>query len=282
MIRIFQIAVLSCAVTLLTGCNVPEKDKLIWQQVKIGDLAPPADGERPAGRLLKTINFRVCIFEIPAENISILDDVWPVPHGSDSAKNQKSASLYTKPLRFNDSDAFGANSFLIGFGRLETWDKIADLLRSADAKRVETVSLLLLDGQANDLTIAGLDNEQMIFYASAGGSMEAVGIGPGKLFLRIKAEKTPGSRGVCNVDIQPVFSPPARSPIAQLAAREKSREFVFTSAGFKLKMSPGDFVFLGPGKYISRRITLASLFFSRPEPRPVVRTYLIICTRIID
>jgi len=282
MIRIFQIAVLSCAAVLLISCNASEKNKPVWQQVKIGDLAPSDRGKRPAGRLLKTINFSIHIFEIPAENISILDEVWPLPSGCEFAENQKSASLYRKPLRFNDSDAFSANSFLIGFGRLEMWDKIADLLRSADAKRVETVSLLLPDGQANDLTVAGLDNEQMIFYASAGGSTEAVSIGPGKLLLRIKAEKIPGSRGVCDVDIQPAFSPPTKSPIAQLAAREKLSEFVFTSAGFELKMSPGDFVFLGPEKYISRRVTLAGLFFSRPEPRPVVRTYLIICTRIID
>jgi hypothetical protein len=282
MIRVFQIAVLSCAVTSLIGCNVPEKDKPIWQQVKIGDLAPSANGKRPTGRLLKTINFSIYIFEIPAGNISILDDVWPMPHASDFPENRKIVYLYTKPLRFNDSDAFGANSFLIGFGQLEMWDKIADLLRSADAKKVETVSLLLPDGQANDLTITGLGKEQMFFYASAGGSMEGVSIGPGKLALRIKAEKIPGSRGICNVDIQPVFSPPAKSPIPQLAAREKSHEFVFTSAGFKLKMSPGDFVFLGPGKYIGQQITLGGLFFSRPKPRPVIRTYLIICTRIID
>jgi hypothetical protein len=282
MIRVFQIAVFSCAVTSLIGCNVPEKDKPIWQQVKFGDLAPSANDKRSAGQLLKTINFSIYLFEIPAGNIGILDDVWPMPHGSDFPENRKMGYLYRKPLRFNDSDAFGANSFLIGFGQLEMWDKIADLLRSADAKKIETVSLLLLDGQANDLTITALDNEQMIFYASAGGAMEAVGIGPGKLLLRIKAEKIPGSRGICNVDIQPVFSSPAKSSIPQLAARKKSHEFVFTSAGFKLKMSPGDFVFLGPEKYVSHQVTLGSLFFSKPKPRPVVRTYLIICTRIID
>jgi len=84
------------------------------------------------------------------------------------------------------------------------------------------------------------------------------------------------------VDVQPVFSLPVRSSIPQLAAREKSGEFLFTSAGFKLKMSPGDFVILGPQKYISHQITLGGLSFSRPEPKPVVRVFLFVCTGIID
>jgi hypothetical protein len=260
--------VFSCAVVLLTGCNAPEKDEPIWQQVKIGDLAPSDNGKRPAGRLLKTTNFNIYTFEIPAENIDTLDDVWQM--------------LYTKPLRFNDYDAFKANSFLVGFGQVQMWDKIANLLHTADGKKVQTASLLLPDGQANDLTIARLDNELTIFYISSAGSMEGAAVGPGKLALRIKAEKIPGSRGVRDVDIKPAFSPLIKSLISQPGARKKPGELLFTSAGFKLKMSPRDFIFLGPEKYISPQATLDSLFFTRHKPKPVVRTYLIVCTRIID
>lgn len=266
MIRFFQIAVFSCLALLLTGCNAPEESEPIWEQVKITDIAPAHNGKQPDSQLLKTINFNVYIFEMPAENISTLNDVWQM--------------LYTKPLRFNDYDAFVANSFSVGFGEAQMWDKIADLLRAAGAKQVKTVSLLLLDGQASDLAIAGLGNKQTIFYISTDGSMEGATIGPGNLALRIKAEKIPGLRGVCNVDVQPVFSLPVRSSIPQLAAREKLGEFLFDAAGFRLKMSPGNFVFLGPEKYSSDQITLGSLFFSRPGPRPVVRTFLFVCTRI--
>jgi len=195
-----------------------------------------------------------------------LNDVWQM--------------LYTKPLRFNDYDAFVANSFSVGFGEVQMWNKIADLLRATGGKRAKTVSLLLLDGQASDLAIAALGNEQTIFYISTDGSMEGVTIGPGNLALRIKAEKIPGLRGVCNVDVQPVFSLPVRSSIPQLAAREKLGEFLFDAAGFRLKMSPGNFVFLGPKKYTSDQITLASLVFSRPGLGPVVRMFLFVCTRI--
>jgi hypothetical protein len=266
MIRFFQIAVLSCLGLLLTGCNAPEESEPIWEQVKITDIAPAHNGKQPDSQLLKTINFNVYIFEMPAENINTLNDVWQM--------------LYTKPLRFNDYDAFVANSFSVGFGEVQMWNKIADLLQAAGGKRAKTVSLLLLDGQASDLAIAALGNEQTIFYISTDGSMEGATIGPGILALRIKAEKIPGLRGVCNVDVQPVFSLPVRSSIPQLAAREKLGEFLFDAAGFRLKMSPGNFVFLGPKKYSSDQITLASLVFSRPGLGPVVRMFLFVCTRI--
>ncbi len=260
--------VFSCAAVLLTSCNAPEKDEPIWQQVKLGDLVPPADAKHPAGQLLKTINLNIYIFEMPAENISALNDVWQM--------------LYAKPLKFNDYDAFCANSFLVGFGQIQMWNKIANILRDAGGRKIETVSLLLPDGQSNDFTITRLDKEQTIFYISTSGSMEGTTIGPGKLALRIKVEKIPGSRGVCRVNAQPVFPSPIQSPAQQLAARAKLVEFLFTSAGFGLKMSPGDFVLLGPEKYIDHQITLGSLFFSRPGRRPTVRMFLLVCTRIID
>jgi hypothetical protein len=265
MIRFFQIMIMvfSCTAALLTSCKAPEKDKPIWQQVKISDLAPSSDANHPASRLLKTINLDIHIFEMPIENINVLNVVWQM--------------MYTKPLQFNDYDAFKANSFSIGFGQIQMWNTIANVLRDAGGKKIETVSLLLPDGETNDFTIARLNKEQTIFYISTAGSMEGATIGPGKLALRIKVEKIPGSRGVCEVNAQPVFPSPITSPIPQLAAK-----FLFTSAGFGLKMSPGDFVLLGPEKYIGHQITLGSLFFSRPGRKPSVRMFLLVCTGIID
>jgi len=285
MIRIFQITVLCCAGLALTGCSAPQENQPIWQQVKITDLAPSHRAKQPGEQLLKTINFDVYVFEIPAENISKLDDIWEI--------------LYTKPLQFNNYDTFRANSFLVGLGQVQMWGKIADLLRAADGKRTRRASLLLPDGQADDLTVVRLYDEQTIFYTSTDGSMGGATIGPGTLALHIKAEKIPGSRGVCKVNAQPVFLPPMKSPIPQLAAREKTSKVFFTCCRFGAKMSPGDLVFLGPEKYISHQMTLGSLFFSKPEGslflkktegsqptkaklKPAVRTFLLICTRIND
>jgi hypothetical protein len=268
MARFLQIMVFICTAILLTSCNAPAKEKPIWEQVKIRDLRSLSDVNSPADRQLKTINLNIRIFEMPAGDANALNIVWQM--------------MYAKPLQFNDFDAFKANSFSAGFGQIQMWDTIANVLRDAGGKQIETVSLLLPDGETSDFSVTRLNSEQTVFYILSGGSMEGATIGPGKLALRIKVEKIPGSRGVCKVTALPVFPSPITSPVPQLAEQAKSAEFLFTSAGFSLKMSPGDFVLLGPQKYIGHRVTLGSLFFSRPKPRPAVRLFLIVCTRIID
>jgi len=290
MIRLFQIAVFSFLLFHLSGCNAPDENQPIWQNIKIGDLAPSRPDKRPGSQALKTINFNVYIFEMPAENVTALDDIWPI--------------LHTSPFRFNDYDAFKANSFSVALGQTHIWNKLNHLLYAAGAKTMQTVSLLLLNAQSNDLTVARLYAEQTIFHISSDGSMEGATIGPGKLALRIKAEKIPGLRGLCSVNVQPVFTSSLRSLIPQLPARAEPGELPFTSAAFALKMSPGDFFFLGPEKYVDDRITLPSYFFSRPAPSPgvrmflipssgdtqepqpyfgpVVRAYLVLCTAISD
>ncbi|MEE9370761.1 MAG: hypothetical protein V3W45_04740, partial [Sedimentisphaerales bacterium] len=267
MVRIFQIAVFSCAIALLIGCNGSEEDVPIWEGVKIGDIAPTTGTQRKGAQLLKTINFNVYVFELPADNISVLDGIWPM--------------LHTKPLQFNDYEAFSANSFLVGFGQVPMWNRIRGLLLGGGAEKTETVSLVLTDGQYRDYRLARLDSEQTVFYIPSGGTMEGATIGPGKIALRITAEKDPTSRGVCDVNFLPVFTPRLSSAIPQLAARAKMKEFLFTPVGFGLKMSPGDFVFLWPRKYSKDQITLSSLFFSRPKShKPVVRAYLFVCAMV--
>ncbi len=255
---------------LLAGCASPEEEP-IWENVKIGDLAPRSGGKPQSVRLIKTINFDLHIFEIPAENIDKLDDT--------------RKTLYTKPLRFNSLHAFGANSFSVCFGQIRMLDKIYNLLLAASGKIIAKVSLMLADGQTETIAITGLDGPRTIFFTSTYGSREGANVGPGILALRLKAQTIPGSRGVCDVTAYPVFSPPiSRGAIPQLDARTRRREFPFGAAAFELKMGPGDFILLGPKEYISDQTALGGLFFSEterkpPERKPAVRIFLLVCTR---
>lgn len=270
MIRFFKAIFLVAAVTLPIGCNnnAPPKTEPIWQQVKITDIIPFRNAKHPDSQLLKTVNLDIYVFEMPARNTDALAELWQ--------------ALYSRQLRFNDYDTFCANSFSAGFGQLQMWNKIVDLLRASGGKKVETVSLLLFDGQPWDFTIATINKQRTIFYVPGTGPIEGVTIGPGKLVLRIKAEKIPASKGICNVSFQPVFSSQAKGPILQSEARTKTDDIIFTSTGFELKMSPGNFVLLGPKKYTDQQITLSGSFFSRFRKEAMTRIYLCICTRIND
>ena len=264
---------------LLAGCTGPEEEP-IWENVKVGDLAPYHRDKPSRTRLLKTMSFDLHIFEIPADNISELDNI--------------RRTLHTKGLRFSNYRAFGENSFSARFGRTQMWNEIQNLLRTADGRKIAKVSLLLFDGQAETIAVAGLDGPRTIFFTATDGSRQGANVGSGVLGLRIEAGRIPGLPNVCNVTVYPVFSRPVRSSIPQLSARAKLREFVFRSAAFGLTMRPDDLVFLGPSEYISDETDLGGLFFSNPqgslflseterkppEHKPAVRIFILVCTRI--
>ena len=96
----------------------------------------------------------------------------------------------------------------------------------------------------------------------------------GEAALRITASRVGATRGVCGLNVQPVFRP-ARPG-------NNSGDVIFGSVGFDVTTSPGDFVLLGPGRYDGEGMTLNGLFFARAEPGPVARLYLIVCQRITD
>jgi hypothetical protein len=279
--RLLGIAVFSFMFVCLTGCSRPEEDDVLPQDLKIGDLAPSGGDRRPGGRPLRAASLNVYVVEIPADNVRSVDEIWQM--------------LYIQPVRFNDYDAFRGNRLSVGFGQARMWGEVTGLLHAAGGKKAKTVSLLLeAEGQPNDLSVVRLRRKQTVFYVSGRGTMEGATLGPGGLALRIKAEKVPGLRGLCNVSVAPVFPPPMRSPIPALDAQAKAGGFVFTSAGFGLRMGPGDFFLLGPERYIDDGMTLASVLFSKPEGsvffdevkggaperKPAIRTFLVVCTGI--
>jgi len=251
----------------LAGCSSAE-DKPIWEDVKLADLIPSRQGRDQSKWPPKTIDFNIFIFEMPAKAVTVLDDIWPM--------------LYAGPLDFIDGRTFSANLFSAGFGRQHMWEKVAGALRRANARKVRTESLFLLDGQANDVMVSSIYGKQSISYLSSGGFREQREIGPGAMVLRLRAEKVPAARGVCNVTVVPMFSLSASSAVPQLAAQLRAGEVAFESVSFTVKMSPGDFVFLGPKKHVSYQADLAGRFFSRASGRYPLRTFLIVCSTVGD
>lgn len=282
MIRAIQIAVLICLTLWLVGCPAPEEESL-WDKVKINDLAPEYDDSNPQEKHIQTINFDLHIYEIPTDNIGKIDEI--------------RRTLDTRPLRFNSRLAFSANSFSVYFGQLQMWNTVSDLLITAGGERRSRTSLLLPDGQAEDITITGFDYPLTVYYTSSHGlKKEGARIGPGILAMRIKAGNSPALSDACNITIYPVFLVPIGSTIPQLDARMKSREFPFTAAAFGLNMRTGDFILLSPEEYVTDQSTLGSLIFNNPqgslffqkdkrkppELKPAFRVYMLTCTGIND
>jgi hypothetical protein len=264
---------------LLTGCP-PQEEEPIWNNLKIGDLAPRREGKQQTSRLVESTNFNLYIFEMPSDKIDKLDEI--------------RKTLFTRNLRYQSAHSFAANSFSVQFGQIRMWRELFASITAVGAKEINKVSLMLTDDTPETIAITRIESPQTIFFTSTYGSREAANVGPGILALRIKTQKIPALRGVCNFTAYPVYSPPMiKSTIPVLDARTQRREFAFSTAAFGLRMGPGDFILLGPKEYVSDQTALGGLFFCNPEGnlffsetersslehKPSVRLFLLFCTR---
>ncbi len=280
MIRTCQIAAVFCLALWVTGCHKQPSDNPLLDNIKIGQLAPNDQNDR-RDAILKTINFDLYVFEMPADNIEALEEI--------------RSTLSVQPFKYSSRLAFSANSFSVYYGRIKLLKTVNDLLKTASAQKATTMSLILNEGQEQTITITAMNFPQVVYFNSSSGLKEGAHIGPGILGLRIKAEKTETANVSCNVTAFPVFALPSGNTIPELNDRVKLREFPFTAAAFGLKMGAGDFIFLAPEKYTgSQPDYLSSLFFNipggslffaenkrkAPELKPSIRIFLLVCTWI--
>lgn len=232
----------------------------------------------PGNRLLRTANFDVHIYELPADNLGKLDDIW--------------AGLQERGLTFYNYRAFAGNLFRAAVGRQFSWSRLDDLIKDLGGKRMAIISVLLPDGRSEDLRITGLDRPQEISFIDRDLLRDKVLIGPGIVNLRLIGRQVPGIRGACQIVGYPVFTVPMASAAGPMAEFAKQQEVQFKAAGFGLKISPDEFVVLGPAKYVSERVSLGGLFFTnldgtifsakgkRPTRKTSVRIFVLVCTAI--
>lgn len=243
---------------MFAGCNGPPETEPIWKGTKLEDLA-----QAKADKTVKPKSAMVILtgymFEIPADNLEDFANVWKM--------------LRIEPIACENSDAFKSNSFIAGFGREEMTVAVQKVLGQVKARNAGTISILISDGFSNDTVVTEIERKK-IYYVTKTLKMESMTIGPGNIGLRTIAERVPASKGVFQLRFVPIFSPALRS--------SESEEVKFSSASFRVNISPGDFVLIGSNKYSGHQITLGSLMFSSSQRKPSVRAFLFACNRIDD
>jgi hypothetical protein len=262
------------------GCKTKPKEQQIWEQVKIGDLAPR--DKLAAPQFFSTVVMDVQIMDLPADRVDRLDDLWPV--------------LSANPIKLSSYNAFTENSFRMRYGRTDAWPKIQSLLAEAGAQKAATVSMVLPANDTSDLAVADLPAPREITYVGNNLMKQTARVEPGVLALRLRAEPIPWARGVNKIIGYPTCTIPMTSAIKPLQDKARRKEFYFAPAAFAVEMSPGDLVVLGPDEYTGERQSLGGLFFNKPEGmlffnpakrtppeiKPAVRIYVLICMAIND
>ncbi|MCK5174301.1 MAG: hypothetical protein KAR47_12985 [Planctomycetes bacterium] len=249
---------------LASGCEQerPRPRQVSLAGVKIGDLVPQTET-----LAMPQVQFRILTYELSAGKASILEGIFD--------------ELETKTIRFANRSAFVANDFSVGLGRSEVWNKIAERLDYAGARRILTSTLVVFDNRGDEIIVRQLAAQQSIFYADEKGRLGGTTLGDGRVLWELKARPHSQQRGVAEVELQCFFRPNVRSNVGRLMGMEAAGQQSFDFSRFGAKMSGGEFLALGPSEYKADEITLSSLLFSSSQS-DVVRIYLIACMRVAN
>ncbi len=257
--------VLGSALTVLVGCNGSE-ERPAYEKMGIGELAPVGGIERLGDQAIRMINLDVVTFEFPAEKLDSLQDI--------------RAMLNTKALRFDDLNAFRANSFWAGAAPLRILQTTLNRLTAAGGSKTGTTSLLIPNGSSETVNIARIAHRSDISFVSRSSRPDKVNVGPGYLALQVSAARPPGLDFVCTVRVTPIFSPETRGLTPKLAERLRANQERFSSASFALSMRPGDFLLLMPLRPCDDPSTLCGLFFGMAPDRRSFKAYLLACANM--
>jgi hypothetical protein len=279
MIRLLKILFVCSAIMLPAGCADTQKKPDI-KGIKIGDLAPT--GKRIQPKVLHTTNIEVISYELAAENIASLDGIWRM--------------LDPGSLRYNDSNSFAANGLRAAMGKFATFDKVSGMLKSANAKKLPTTSLLMSDNQPELLHITRMPHKIIISYIDRQGTVKNAEVGPGIVGLQVSArqiisssmsprtDRTSSSavsiRQLASINVVPAILASTDGVAPALAEQIRENDLRINSAGISAIMKPGDFVMLCPREYKPDEITAADRFFTKPGPNPAIRVFLLVCVSI--
>ncbi len=279
MIRLLKILFVCSAIMLPAGCAETQKGPNM-KGLKISDLAPA--GQRVQAKVLHTTNIEVISYELPAENIASLDGIWRM--------------LDPGSLRYNDSNSFAANGLRAAMGEFATFNKVSEILKSANATKLPATSLLMSDNQPELLRITRMPHKTIIPYIDRQGAIKNAEVGPGIIGLQILAgqiisssmsprtDRTSSSavsiRQLASIRITPAILAETEGVAPALAERIRESDLQINSAGIYAIMKPGDFVMLCPREYKPNEITAADRFFTKPGPKPAIRVFLLVCVSI--
>ncbi|MFA5553200.1 MAG: hypothetical protein WCZ89_01080 [Phycisphaerae bacterium] len=271
MIKLVTALVYIAAIIFLGGCNPESQPQSAShppniEGIRITDVSP-AKPQTDLIRSIKNMSFTCYKFEIPAENFQVFEEIWPL--------------LTDEQLFFNNQKAFAANAFVLGFGRVEIWDIIAEKLKQAGGENIVETTLLFSDDQELDFQAMTLFKPREILYIDTDFSMQRFDASPGRLELRLKAKKLHDRRGVCNF-YGKIMHVPKENLLPGLPEHLKAPEFDFRVTGFAAQMSPGDFLLLSPGRYIGDSKSLTNVFFAKEGKEPKLRVYMLFCSGIVD
>ncbi len=266
-----RILVLFLVTISLIGCSTPPR-VADTKGIKLSDLEPT--GRRTLGKPLHTTNIEVLRYELPAENIASLENAWQ--------------TLGRGTLAYNEPNSFNANGLRVAMGKFGSYAKVIDQLKTANAAKHPTTSLLMSDNQPEMINITRMPGKQTIYFIDRQGKIKKTEVGPGPMGLQIFTRQINSSTApsgiktapLASMRIVPAILASTEGAAPAIAERLSEHDLRVYSAGFSAIMKPGEFVMLGPAEYKQDETTAAGRFFTKQGPKPVIRIFLFVCVSV--
>lgn len=252
----------------ITGCGNSEP---IWEDIKITDLAPANSPENPDN--IKTVSFDIHKIEFPADRMDEVKEIYE--------------DLQTSALSLNSTTGFKENLFQAGLGQKQTWEKLNQVYKKANAEVKSSMSYIINFDQPNYIPAARIDPAKKLYYHQADGNLKKAVIKNSELTFRITARRIANRKGFCRLYIVPAFRNKTSENRFESFLKEGSgnqgnifNDSVFESTAFNVEISRGDFILIGPEKFVPHQYTLPAVLFCSQQPKPVFRIFLILCKQI--
>lgn len=252
----------------------------MWEKVQLSDLVSSGQPDSSPAQQLTGINLDVYYYEVPVDQVKTLVPVWN--------------PLSKQAIRFKNALSFQGNGFQFSRTRMDKLSWIFGNLEQAEAKKIGTFSMILAEDYDSDLLVTALPGRQTISFLDMKGATKSAVVGPGRLNLRLRAQKSQGSPYPDQVVGYPMVTVPSHKGIEKLEQLASQYEAAFLSSSFTVRMVPGDVFLLGPEEFYGDISSLGGLFFLNPSGRvfepsrvggmrttkPTVRVFVILCTSI--
>lgn len=261
--KVYLALTVTVLITFTSGCVSSNRSRLdIWHNLKAAELIGRQQLEEAKER---TVGMNIYILQISSDKLTELQDIL----------NQATVL----PVKYNASDAFWANGFASCGGGKNDWQKINKFLSDSQFKIEKSIGLYAVENIAEDVVVAETSQSVSILYRSEPPATAGIGLEAGSFALRLTAKPVIGLRGVCKLDIRPVY----KIGFEKSERKNARSEFVFDAAGMSVQIRPGQFVLLGPGSIKSpsnNMQTIGDLMFWSRNSEKVINLYLIACNLI--
>jgi len=257
--RILSAIILVVLAGVLVGCNDGRGDADIPKISEVAKLKEEKNRSVSAG-------FYVYLLEIDANEFGLI--------------SESLAELNEPEMKLTISKVFSDNGFVIAAGQRSDWVELGAKLLLAQARKTETISLLVYEGISNDIAVSSLKEPNSVFCKVGDNKFLNLKLGPGQNRLRLRISSVIGLLGVCRVDVMPIFMPGRMNNDDRFIRNKFAKETVFKGSALNFRIHPGQFVLIGSKNYEPEHRTLSSIFFSSKEPPYTVRLVLLACNVI--